>query len=141
MPRIALFNMTFGFFVITVAACAGAFIATDLTEVFVQNHDTVNSWELILERSAHGHTNLFGMLHILFGLTIPYSHLTIKVKKMQTFGLVCGTLAMSIGMYFKAHTAPSLDVDIWSALIGTSLSLALVSLGAHCAGLWMKFAR
>lgn len=135
MPRVAILNMVIGFAVLFVAAAAGAFIANDLTEAFLKDMELLNSWDAVLSRSAHGHTNLFAILHICFGLTIPYSLLSMRVKKLQTVGLFLGTFAMGPLMIIRAGMAPSDGFDPVSILIGLFLSCALAMLFSHAYGL------
>ncbi len=141
MPRIALINMTLGFFIVATAACCGAFLATDITTNFISDPEQVNSWRSLLEKSAHGHTNLFGILHIVFGLTIPYSQLSLKMKKLQTAGLLAGTIAMSVGLFIMAALEPSTDVNFMGIMLGTFLSCSLASIFSHGYGLLMKTRR
>ena len=101
MPRIALFNMMIGFTVLLLSASGGTFIAYDMTEAFLKNNDQLNTWQMTLFRSAHGHFNLFGMVHILMGLTIPYSQLSVSLKSWQTGMMLAGTVAMGLAWFFE----------------------------------------
>jgi hypothetical protein len=139
MHRLALINFIIGFSVLFLAAAAGAFIANDLSEAFIRDRELLNSWNAVLTRSAHGHTNLFGMLHICFGLTIPYSVFSVRIKKLQTFGLIAGTFAMGPLMMLRASTPPSEGVDVTAILIGCCLSLALATIFSHTCGLLGKY--
>lgn len=138
MPRIALVNFVIGFSVLFLAAAAGAFIANDLTEAFVRDKELLNSWNAILTRSSHGHTNLFAILHICFGLTIPYSVFSIKIKKLQTFGLLAGTFAMGPLMMVRASAPASEGFEVTTILIGICLSLSLAMIFSHACGLLGK---
>jgi hypothetical protein len=138
MPRVAILNMVIGFAVLFVAAAAGAFIANDLSEAFLRDRELLNSWNAVLSRSAHGHTNLFAILHICFGLTIPYSVLSSRIKKFQTIGLFLGTFAMGPLMIVRASMAPSEGFDPVAILIGIFLSCALAMLFSHAYGLTGK---
>lgn len=141
MPRLALINILVGFAVVFVSAAGGAFIAWDMSQGFVSEPAILNSWYLTLARSSHGHFNLFGYLHILFGLTLSYSSLSQKLKVWQSMGLVLGTLAMGPGMLMRAYGQPSVDVSVSATLVGLMLSLALASIGAHIVGLGLKLAK
>ena len=110
MSKIALFNMAFGFAVIAFAAAAGGFIAWDINQIALEGGKEIKEWTMMLRQSAHGHTNLFGMLHILFGLTLPYSYFSLKTKKRQTTGLILGTIAVSVGMFLQSYKGPSLSL-------------------------------
>jgi hypothetical protein len=138
MPRIAILNMIIGFAVLFVAAAAGAFIANDLTEAFLKDMELLNSWNAVLSRSAHGHTNLFAILHVCFGLTIPYSVLSNKIKKIQTLGLFLGTFAMGPLMIARSTLPPSQGFDPLAISIGVFLSCSLAMLFSHAYGLTGK---
>ncbi len=138
MPRIAILNMVIGFAVLFIAAAAGAFIANDLTEAFLKDMELLNNWSAVLSRSAHGHTNLFAMLHICFGLTIPYSVLSIRIKKIQTVGLFLGTFAMGPLMIARSTMPPTEGFDPLAVLIGVCLSCSLAMLFSHAYGLTGK---
>ena len=139
MPRIALLNFVIGFSVLFVAAAGGAFIANDLTDAFLRDPQLINSWNAILSRSAHGHTNLFGLLHICFGLTIPYSIFSPKIATAQTAALFAGTFAMGPLMIIRSTMPPSDGVDVMAILIGIFLSSALIMIFSHACGLLGKF--
>jgi len=138
MPRIAILNMVIGFAVLFVAAAAGAFIANDLTEAFLKDMELLNNWNAVLTRSAHGHTNLFAMLHICFGLTVPYSTLSNGRKKLQTFGLFLGTFAMGPLMVARSTMPPTEGFDPLAIVIGVFLSCSLAMLFSHAYGLASK---
>ncbi len=138
MPQISLLNMAFGFFVIFVAACLGTFLVNDITQAQVVGSHWDQSWQALLYRSAHGHTNLFGMLHILLGITFPYSALSPRMKVFQTIGLFLGTIAMSFLLFLKSFLPPRLEVDVLSCFIGVFLSLALVAIGMQFVGLLLR---
>jgi hypothetical protein len=138
MPRVGLFNMTFGFFLLTFAAAAGSFVATDMTEAFLRDPAALNSWRLTLERSAHGHTNLFALLHIAFGLTLPYSRFSRRVKWLQTLGLGLGSLVMAVLMVVRAGAGPVEGYDPLQLMMGAGLSAALLALAAHAVALMLR---
>ncbi len=139
MSRIALFNIGLGFVIIFCSACLGAFIASDIAESFLRQTGDLHSWYNILRRSSHGHFNLFGMIHILFGLTLPYSTLTPKLKYWQTIGLISGSIAMGPGMLMRAVIGPTEQFDATGVLLGGLISLALVAIAAHAVGVFMKW--
>jgi len=133
--------MAFGFFVIFLAAAAGAFLATDITQAFLRDKQLLSSWTLMLGKSAHGHANLFGLVHIAFGLTLPYSIWGPRVKVAQTVGLALGTVAMGIVMLIRAYVGPTGGIDLTEAVLGIFLSCALAALFTHAAGLAGKLLR
>ncbi len=140
MPRLGLFNIALGFGVLFFAASAGIFLSNDVTKYIVHDKELLDSWSYILKRSAHAHTNLFGMLHVLFGLTIPYSLLNSKMKLAQTIGFGCGTAAMAFGMLWQAWQGPRDSIyDATGFILGTLLSLSLLAMITHAAGVFAKF--
>lgn len=141
MPRLGLLNIVIGFFTLFVAACAGAFISFDMTQFFLKDPAQLGSWEITLLKSAHGHTNLFGILHILFGLTLPYSPCSTKIKIAQTCGFFAGVLAMGPLMMIRASFGPTDSLEGVGLLIGAGLSLALLALASHGAALLYKLTR
>lgn len=139
MSRVSLMNLIIGFVVLFISASAGSFIAQDLTDGFLKDPSILTSWQTTVLKSAHGHTNLFGMLHILLGLTFPYSAMSLATKRFQTMALFLGTLAMGPGMMINAVQGPSQTMTLTTVLIGIGLSLALISIATHCIGLLMKY--
>ena len=97
MRRIAILNFVIGFSLIFVAACGGAFVALRSTESYIHGAAAA-PWELVLQASSHGHTNLFGMIHIMLGITMPYCRATMMVDRLKTFCLSAGSFAMGPGM-------------------------------------------
>lgn len=141
MPRIALINMLIGFSALCLAAAAGAFLSMDLTKNYVLDPASIHNWHSLLTKSSHGHFNLFGILHILFGLTLPYSQLAARWKKLQTFGFAAGLVAMGPCMLYKASQAPSLGIQVIDLLIGVLLSASLLALFSHAGGIASKIWR
>ena len=141
MPRIALLNMALGFLAVFLAACGGVFVANDATNAFLHHPQELQGWQFTLMASAHGHTNLFGMLHILFGLTLPYSGFKGKTHVWQSVGLGLGTLGMSVLMVLRSFVMPSATSDPLGIVLGIMLGAALVAIGSHTAGLLQKLLR
>ena len=137
MSRLALLNMAFGFLIIAIAASAGAFVGNSLSEAYL-NQIPTDTFLLTLQKSAHGHTNLFGMLHILYGLTFPYSRLSQKFKVFQTLGLAAGTFAMGPVMLVRILMEESAELNLITYFMGLLLSLALASLITHSFGLFVR---
>jgi hypothetical protein len=133
--------MLLGFLAILFAASAGSFIAFDTTEAFIKDPQLLDSWQLLTARSAHGHTNLFGLIHIAMGLSFPYSVLSSQMKKLQTLGLFAGTFAMSVLMLIRSYVGPAAGIDALDVVIGGCLSCALVAIASHCYGLARKILR
>lgn len=131
MARLGLWNIALGFAVISIAAAGGAFVANEITLAYVFDPAALDSWGQLMRTSSHGHTNLFGMLHILLGLTLPYSRCSLRLKLAQTLGLAAGVLAMGPGMLAKAILGPTAELSLIDVSIGTGLTLALGSLVSH----------
>src|SRR4051794_23634977 len=136
MPRLALFNMAFGFLVLCLAAASGAFLATEITTGYLHDKALLETWALSLQKSAHGHANLFALTHIALGLTLPYSSLPGRVKVLQTIGLALGTLAMGFVMLLRAALGPVDGIDLTEILLGLFLSCALAAMATHAVGLF-----
>jgi hypothetical protein len=134
MSRIGLANMAWGFFMIFVAACGGAFVALRLTETFMAANFTPR-WESVLQTSSHGHTALFGTIHVLLGLTLPYDGRHRKVQTFKSLGLLLGSLAMGPLMLIRASLGPTLSTEFNGLLIGFCLSCALIAVLTHCVDL------
>lgn len=142
MPRIGLLNLIIGFLTIFVAASAGAFLGLEVVNTYITNKLDMLTWQIMLQKSAHAHTNLFGLLHIAFGLTIPYSKFSHRFKGWQTIGLSAGTVAMSVMMFMRSQTEPvSAIPDGMEIMTGAMLSLALAAIGTHVFGLWLNYSR
>lgn len=141
MQRLGILNMALGFFVLFFAASAGAFVSFDMTEAFLRNPSQLHSWQQTLQSSAHGHTNLFGLLHIVFGLTLAYSPLKSKWKALQTLGLFCGVIAMGPLMMIRSAWGPSESLEGIGLVIGLFLSASLLVLASHSAALLYRFVK
>lgn len=142
VSRVSLMNMVIGFWLIFLSSSGGIFLAQYHLEAHLDGEvmETL-SWWMSLQRSAHGHTNLFGMLHILFGLTFPYSSLRSSTKILQSVCLGSGSLAMSALLLARSWQIPRGLYDPLGAVIGTCLSLSLVALVLQITGLTMKWYR
>ncbi len=141
MSRLSILNMALGFLVLFLAACGGAFVSFDITQAYLHDTTQLQTWQMDLMKSAHGHSNLFGLLHVALGLTLPYSPLALRWKKWQTLGLFAGVLAMGPGMMIRAFGGPSESFDTVGLSIGLGLSLALACLGTHAAALFYRLLR
>jgi hypothetical protein len=137
MRRLAILNMALGFTLIVIAASGGAFVALRATEDYL--HQVVKtSWAALLQASSHGHTNLFGILHVVLGLTFPYSKSTPLLDVLKTVGLFCGSFAMGPLLLLRAASDPPVTLDAVGVVIGLCLSLALAAIIAHAFGLFAK---
>jgi hypothetical protein len=131
--------MITGFVIISLAAAMGTFLATDMTDMFIHDPAALSTWNTTLQQSAHGHSNMFGILHIVFGLTMPYSTLNSRIKALQSAGIFMGALAMGPGMLFRASQMPSNSFDFSGILIGMLLSGCFAAICLHIYGLTRKF--
>jgi hypothetical protein len=129
--------MIIGFSLIFIAASGGAFIALDTNYRFLEGNP-VPAWREVLQTSSHGHTSLFGMIHILLGLTLPYSKLHLRLKIFQTIGIGAGSLALGPMMLIRASSGPSSEFQVSGLMIGLMLSLALASICIHVYGLTLS---
>ena len=141
MARISIFNMFIGFVLIFIAALGGPFLSQISTAEFVQSNIHQKTWLFTLLSSAHGHTNLFGMLHILMGLSFPYSLNSMLIKKIQSLFLLLGSFSMSCLLVIKAFSIPEIGFDILGIVMGIGLSAAICSIGLHTFGLFKKWMR
>jgi hypothetical protein len=141
MPRLALFNLTFGFIVLFLAAAAGPFLATEITSGYLRDRALLETWQLALQKSAHGHANLFGLIHVAFGLTMAHSILPLWMKKAQTVGLMLGSISMGLVMLVRAAVGPVEGIDPTEIVLGITLSCALAAIGTHAFGLAGKMWR
>lgn len=143
MSRVAILNMVLGFWWIFLASCGGFFLAQYRQQVYISGGDPIQllEWWMVLQKSAHAHTNLFGMIHILVGLTMPYSLISKVLKICLTGGLAIGSFTMSILVFVHAHLLPETIYSWVSVMIGVGLSLWLVSVAIHVSGLMIKWQR
>ena len=138
MSRLALTNMVIGFVIVFLSASLGTFIVNTMTELYVTAPEHLAAWQHTLARSAHGHSSLCGLVHILFGLTLPYSRLSERSKLWQAGGILAGSIAMGPLLLLKSLSEPSLDLDLLSLLMGLLLSLFLFALIFHAFGIFLR---
>ncbi len=138
MQRFGLLNIIIGFSLILLASAAGSFVALDTTYRFL-NQEGSSNWRAVLEAASHGHTALFGVIHILVGLTVPYSSVPKKIQMIQGWMLFCGAFAMGPGMLIRGMLGPTSSVEWNGIAIGTLLSLWMLGLLIHLGGLLKKY--
>jgi uncharacterized membrane protein len=134
MSRLGLLNMAWGFLLIFMAACGGAFVALNATDQFMAG-TVAPQWQSMLQASSHGHTSLFGVLHILLGLTLSYSKATPRENIIKSVGLFAGSFAMGPLLLIRAALGPTLSTEVNGILIGVGLSGALAAILFHAVGL------
>lgn len=126
---------------IALAAMAGSFIAIDITESYLNDLASLQSWQLTLMRSAHGHSNLFGMLHVAFATTLAWSRFSPRIKLWQTIGLLMGSLAMGPVMVVRSYLAVPTGIDLMGICVGVLLTGALLAVASHSYALFVRLAR
>ncbi len=141
MSKVGILNIFIGFVVVVLASCGGFFLVTDAEKAFLYDKEFLLSWQYTLFKSAHGHFNLFGILHILMGLSLPYSKLNKSRHIYQTVGLFVGTLTMGVLLILRGFLGVSKGLDGLGVVIGINLSLALIALITHCYGLGKKLTK
>lgn len=141
MPRIAILHMFVGFILIFLSASGGFFLGTEVAEAFIHSPDELHSWFLTLAKSAHGHTNLFGYLHVLVGMTTPYAILSPRMRLVEFIGLCSGSFAMSFLMFYRAYGEPEVSLSFMGILTGACLSLSLVAIAIRVYGIGFKLMR
>ena len=139
MEKYGPLNILIGFILLVSASFAGYFLGHDANQAFIHQTGELASWGYALRRSAHGHGNLFGMLHILYGLTLPYSSVGQRTRCWQTVGLSMGSLAMAFVMVIRAaRGVPGVGFDLGGSFVGLLLLGSLTALLSHCFGLAKK---
>ena len=141
MPQLGIFNILVGFVLIFLASSGGFFLSINTTEILKNTPEQLSQWAIILQKSAHGHTNLFGFLHIAFGLTLPYSRFTNNVKKIQTTGFLAGSIAMSLFLVLRSFNMPTAQLDLLGIVSAVFLCATLAALLSHISGLALKLYR
>ena len=142
MSKISLVNILIGFVVVVLASLGGFFLGVETKAALSEESVDLLKWKMVMYRSAHAHSNLFGMLHILMGITMPYSRWGAKIKKIQTWALTSGTLSMGVLMVFRARIdMNSRGEEFLGFIMGAGLLFALLGLSLHCLGLTYKLIR
>ena len=136
MPRLALINMVIGFTIVFLSASFGTFIVVEMEEMFRSAPHLVNDWYMTLLQSSHGHSSLLGMIHVLFGLTLPYSQLSATVKFYQTLALLAGSLAM--GPILALRAIAFINDNLLVVISGLLLALFLFALIFHAFGIFLR---
>jgi hypothetical protein len=139
--RLVLLNLLIGFTAVSVAMAGGFFLAQDAEWSLQQAGQLVLTWPLVLRKSAHSHLNLFGYLHVLFGLTLSYSSLPLRWQRLQTCSLASGTLAMGLGLTLRSFQAPPSagTIQLIAIVMAFCLTAAMVAIVGHVVGLAMAF--
>jgi hypothetical protein len=137
--NLRLINISLGFFFLFASASGGFFLAL-LTQLGLDNDTQLLSSKLyIMQKSAHSHTNLFALIHIVFALTLNDSKLSDKIKKYQSYSLVAGTLSMSLMMLLRSFFSKEIIVIKYTSAI--FLCAYLLALLSHCYGVVRKLLR
>ena len=131
MSKVSLINILTGWIGMVMSAFAGVFLATDISTEFINHSEMSETWNQVILQSAHGHFNMFSMIHILFGLTLAYSPLSDRVKVVQTIFLSGGLIGMGPLMYIRSNIKPTPELGLVEASIGIALSMALLAMCLH----------
>ena len=131
MSGLARLNIAVGFFMIGLISCFGAILSFDVSDAIARTPAALLLWEVVLQKSAHGHGNLFGMLHILFGLTLRYSLLSQKWKSWQSASLFLGTLAAGPLMWLRSLSPQPSAPDLMTYVVSVFFAASLASLFSH----------
>lgn len=140
MTRVSLLNMAWGFTLIFMAACGGVFVALNTTEMFISG-PVQPEWQALLQTASHGHLTLFGMIHILLGLTIPYTRSSPLENRIKSIGVGLGSLAMGPLLLIRGILGPTLSTELNGVLIGVCLSCALCAIAYHALGIFLKIGK
>lgn len=135
---LARFNIAFGFFVIGLISCAGAVMSFDVTDAIVRDPQTLLAWKAILQKSAHAHGNLFGMLHILFGMTLQHSLFSHRVRLAQTGGFLLGSLAAGPLMWVRSFSSAPDETMVLTYILSVFFVAALVAIFSHSLGVFLS---
>ena len=138
MSKVSLVNILIGWIGLVISAFAGVFIANDLSTEFINHSELSETWKSIILQSAHGHSNMFSMIHILFGLSCSYSDYSNRTKLIQTVMLFLGIIAMGPLLYIRSNIKPTPEMGLVEISIGICLCLCLLSMCSHCLGIASK---
>lgn len=139
MSKLAKINICLGFWILFFSSLSGAFVATYLEEMLTQYEmQQISNWQLTLIRSAHGHSSLFGMLHILFGLTFSIASHSNRIENWLTMGLLSGSFSMAILLSLRSFQLEQSMMSGLGVLNGLLLSFALIAILVHALGLTKK---
>lgn len=139
MPFLKTLNFFLGFLFLFLASSSGFFLAKESSFAILEAKEILTSWAYVLQKSAHAHTNLFGLLHVAFGVSLSSSLLSLRIKIFQTLGFFLGGLAMSLLLFLRSYLLYS---EAFSAFLSTLsalfLSCSLLAMGTHLFGLLKK---
>ncbi len=139
MPFLRVLNFFLGFSFLFIASSSGFFLAKESSYALLEAKEHLSSWVYVLQKSAHAHTNLFGLLHVAFGVSLTSSSLSFRFKFFQTLGFFSGSLAMSVLLftrsYLSSHSSLSSLLSMVSAFF---LACSLLALATHTFGLLKK---
>ena len=140
--KLGVINIIIGFLLIFIASSGGFFIAKWQKDIIInQNPMELLDWWGLLAKSSHGHTNLFGMFHILFGLTLNLSAHHHHLKVFQSIAILFGSIAMSLLLFIRAYHTPSSISDPLAITIGSCLSFFLLAILLHILGVVFKLTK
>lgn len=138
MPRLSLLNMAIGFFVVFLSSCLGVINSFELTSAFLNDPKALGSWLMTISNSAHGHTALFGVVQILFGLSLSYSRHRVKIKEVQTLCMSLAPIGMGPLLMIRGQAGPSPSTDFLGIAIGICMVSSTLAILWHAFGLVLK---
>ena len=142
MRKMATLNILLGFMLLFFLAMSGLFLRKEVVDQYLTAPEGLQSWRYMLMRSAHGHGNLFAMIQILYGVSLPYSRSKNTARIFQTTGFFLGACAMSVLVFLEAQAKPSaIGWSMNQLCIGTCISAWSIAMVWHSYGLASQFWR
>jgi len=136
--HLKILNLLFGFFLIFLSSCGGFFIGLMTQLALTSDRLFLSTPFYLLQKSAHSHTNLFGLIHIAFALTLRDSKLSSRSKIYQTWGLFLGSLSMSLLMILRSLTLGTNVSELMKYFSIIFLCFYILAVFTHCYGLLLR---
>lgn len=139
MRLLRVLNFFLGFSFLFIASSSGFFLAQESSYALLEAKENLSSWIYVLQKSAHAHTNLFGLLHVAFGASLTSSALSFRLKLFQTVGFFLGSLAMSVLLFTRSYLSSNSNFSTLLSFISAFfLAFSLLALATHTFGLLKK---
>ena len=136
MSKPQLINFIIGYGLLILGVGIGGYVTNQIEEsLLYQNPSQLMVLKLAIMKSSHGHTNLFGMLHILVALSFPYLLFPRRMLWWITGGLSLGSFGMSVLLLtksfflFDAKMTGYLSIGIGLCLTGALLAIMTCFVG------------
>jgi NADH:ubiquinone oxidoreductase subunit K len=140
MRKMATLNILLGFITLFFLAMSGLFLRKEVVDQYLASPDGLQSWRYMLMRSAHGHGNLFAIIQILYGVSLPYARSRNIARIFQTMGFFLGAFAMSTLVFLEAQSKPSpIGWSLNQLCIGACISAWSIAMVWHIYGLSSQF--